>query len=133
DIIGFTSGAATGAVIQIVVLGGGMVATAIAAVLGGVVTALLVYGLARKDGGSGGLRLILVGIGVGAVASALTSFLMVRASIEDATEAQLWQSGSLTARGWPHAIAVLIGVLVLLPPLLAAARRLSVMEMGDDA
>ena len=133
DIIGFTSGAATGAVVQIVLLDGGMLATAIAAVGGGVVTALLVYSLARKDGVSGGLRLILVGIGIGAIAAALTSFLMVRADLDDATQAQLWQSGSLTARGWPHALWVLAAVVVLLPALLVAARRLSVMEMGDDA
>lgn len=133
DIIGFTSGAATGAVIQIVVLDGGVLATAIAAVTGGVITALAVYALARKDGVSGGLRLILVGIGIGAITSAITSFLMVRADLDDATQAQLWQSGSLTARGWPHALSVFVAVVVLMPALLVAARRLSVMEMGDDA
>src|SRR5690606_27124569 len=72
-------------------------------------------------------------IGVGAIASAVTSFLMVRADLDDATQAQLWQSGSLTARGWPHALSVLVAVVVLMPALLVAARRLSVMEMGDDA
>lgn len=133
DIIGFTSGAATGAVVQIVLFDGGVLATALAAVVGGVVTALLVYGLARKDGVSGGLRLILVGIGIGALAAAITSFLMVRADLDTATEAQIWTAGSLTARGWPHALSVLGAVAVLLPLLLIAARRLSLMEMGDDA
>lgn len=133
DIIGFTSGAATGAIIQIVVLDGGVLATAVAAVVGGVVTALLVYLLARKDGVSGGLRLILVGIGIGAIASAITSFLLVRADLESATEAEIWTNGSLTGRGWPHAITVMLAVAVLMPLLIVAARRLTVMELGDDA
>ncbi|MFJ7724529.1 FecCD family ABC transporter permease, partial [Rhodococcus erythropolis] len=79
DIIGFTTGAATAAVVQIVFFGGGVLQTAGAAVLGGMLTALLVYALARKDGVSGGLRLVLVGIGVGAMLSAVMSFLVVRA------------------------------------------------------
>lgn len=133
DIIGFTTGAATGAIVQIVVFDGGVLATAASAVAGGVVTALLVYGLARKDSVSGGLRLVLVGIGVGAIASAVTSFLIVRADLAEATEAEIWQNGSLTGRGWPHAVSVLAVVAVLVPVMVVAARRLTIMEMGDDA
>jgi iron complex transport system permease protein len=133
DIIGFTTGAATAAVAQIVLLGGGVLATAAAAVLGGMATALLVYVLARRDGVSGGIRLVLVGIGIGAGMSALTSLLMVRADINDATVAQLWSSGSLTGRGWPHAWALLVVLVVLVPLLVACVRSVSFLEMGDDA
>lgn len=133
DIIGFTTGAATAAVVQIVFFGGGVLQTAGAAVLGGMLTALLVYALARKDGVSGGLRLVLVGIGVGAMLSAVMSFLVVRADIDDATVVQQWTAGSLTGRGWPHAISVAIAVGVLVPALVVVFRRVTMMEMGDDA
>lgn len=134
DIIGFTTGAATAAVVvQIVFFGGGVLQTAGAAVLGGMLTALLVYALARKDGVSGGLRLVLVGIGVGAMLSAVMSFLVVRADIDDATVVQQWTAGSLTGRGWPHAISVAIAVGVLVPALVVVSRRVTMMEMGDDA
>lgn len=133
DIIGLTTGAATAAVLQIVVFNGGMLATAVAAVAGGLLTSLIVYGLARRDGVSGGLRLVLVGIGIGAVASSITSLLMVRADLDQATVAQQWSAGSLLARGWPHAISMLLAVGVLVPALLAVARTITMIEMGDDA
>lgn len=133
DIIGFTSGAATGAVAQIILFGGGVWETAIAAVAGGLVTAAIVYLLARRDGISGGIRLVLVGIGVGAGVSALTSLLMVRAELADAQLAQLWSSGSLTGRGWPHVWALVIVLAVLVPLLVACLRHVSYLEMGDDA
>lgn len=132
DIIGFTTGAATGAVIQIVVFDGGVVRTAIAAVVSGLLTALAVYLLARKDGVSGGYRLILVGIGMGATLGSVTSFLLVRASIQDASVVQQWSAGSLTGRGWPHVAYVACAAAVLLPALMATSRDLTYLEMGDD-
>ena len=54
DIIGFTTGAATGALAQIVVFGGGPLAVAFSAVLGGLLTAGLVYLLAFRHGATGG-------------------------------------------------------------------------------
>ncbi len=132
DIIGFTTGSATGAVAQIVIFGGGIVETALAAIIGGLATALLVYALSRRDGISGGIRLVLVGIGVGAGMSALTSLLMVRADINDATVAQLWSSGSLTGRGWPAVISLCAALVVLVPALIGCARSVSYLEMGDD-
>ena len=133
DIIGFTSGAATAAVFQIVVFGGGMFATAVAAVCGGIVTAFAVYLLARRDGVTGGLRLVLVGIGVGAVVSALSSLLIARAHIDDAMVAQLWSAGSLLGRGWTHAWLALGAAACLTPLLVALGRRLALMEMGDES
>lgn len=133
DIIGFTSGAATGAVLQIVVFGGGMLATAAAAIIGGVITAFAVYFLARRDGVTGGLRLVLVGIGVGAVVSAFSSLLIARADINDAMVAQLWSAGSLLGRGWLHAAVAIAALALVAPLLLTLGRSLALMEMGDDA
>ncbi|MBB6389845.1 FecCD family ABC transporter permease [Microbacterium thalassium] len=132
DIIGFTSGAAAGAVIQVTVFGGDVVATALSAIAGGLVTALLVYGLARRGGITGGLRLVLVGIGVGAIASAITALFVVRAELDRAVSAQQWLAGSLLGRGWPHAWSVTVAVLVLIVPIVIVARRLTLIEMGDD-
>ena len=47
-------------------------------------------------------RLVLVGIGLGATLTAGTSYLLVNSRIQDAASAQVWLSGSLTARGWEH-------------------------------
>ncbi len=132
DILGFTSGAATAAVAAIVLFGGGVLVTAVAALGGGLATALLVYALARRDGASGGTRLVLVGIGVGAIFSAVTSLLMVRADLDTAAAANLWTAGSLAARGWPHVIAQAVAMGALLPALVPLVRQVSLMEMGDE-
>ncbi|WP_233515149.1 FecCD family ABC transporter permease [Marinitenerispora sediminis] len=131
DIIGFTHGAATGAVLTILVLGGGMVATALGAVAGGVATALLVYLLAMKRGVQG-YRLILVGIGLSAMLLAVRDYLISRAELTDAMAAQVWMIGSLNARTWGHVIAVAVGTAVLVPLIIAYGRRLRLMEMGHD-
>lgn len=52
DIIGFTSGAATGALIQIVLFSAGTIAVALAAMTGGIVTAAVVYLLSLNPAAS---------------------------------------------------------------------------------
>lgn len=133
DIIGFTTGAATAAAIIIIFFDAGVVLTGLAAILGGLATAVFVYLMARQNSSTGGLRLVLVGIGTGAFLGAARDFLMVRADITDASTVQLWSAGSLSGRGWNHALLVLISCAVIVPALCIIARRLRLMEMGDDA
>ncbi|MFV0633842.1 FecCD family ABC transporter permease [Demequina sp.] len=133
DVIGFTTGAASGAIVQIIVFGGGALMTGAWAVGGGVVCALLVYVLSYRGGATGGYRLILVGIGVGAMLQAVNSLLITRAHIDVAISAQVWLSGSLNVRTWDYVGPVLIGVAALAPATMWFQRRLSLMEMGDEA
>lgn len=132
DIIGFTTGAATGAIAQIVVFGQGAVGVMLAAVSGGLLTALLVYLLAAHKGVVGSYRLVLVGIGIGAILSALNGLMLVKGDLDNAVMANLWLAGSLSARGWEHLLPVLLGCLVCIPLVLLQARHLSLIEMGDD-
>lgn len=53
DIIGFTTGAATGALVTIIVLGGDSRATAFGAVVGGLLAAAVVYWLSWRGGVAG--------------------------------------------------------------------------------
>lgn len=132
DVIGFTTGAATGALAQIILLGGDATAVAASAVLGGVATAVLVYLLSVKNGVTGGYRLILVGIGVGAVLLAFNNLMLVRGDLDNAIAANLWLAGSLNARNWFHVYPVMVGCIVLIPLVCLSARNLSMIEMGDD-
>nr|WP_241255364.1 iron chelate uptake ABC transporter family permease subunit [Candidatus Protofrankia californiensis] len=132
DIVGLTVGSATGALLQIIVLGGGPVAVAVGSVVGGILTAVAVYLLAFRTGALG-YRLVLVGIGVGAVLESVNSYLLVRSSLTEATAAQFWLTGSLNGRGWED-VRPLVGALVaLLPVTFALGRDLRMLEMGDDA
>jgi iron complex transport system permease protein len=131
DVIGFTTGAATGALVQIIVFDAGPAAVALGAVLGGFATAALVYLLAWREG-LAGYRLVLVGIGVAAVAQGVNSMLVVRASLSAAQSAAQWLAGSFNAVTWAQALVALGTVVVLLPAALALSRPLAVMMMGDE-
>ena len=85
DIIGFTSGAATGALLQILIIGGTSLAIAGGALVGGLATALLVY-LLSAGRGAVGYRLILVGIGLNAMLWAVNSYLLVTAKLRGRDE-----------------------------------------------
>lgn len=132
DVIGFTTGAATGALAQIILFDVGAVQVALAAVAGGVLTAVAVYFLARRGGVVGSYRLILTGIGVGAVLSALNGLMLVRGNLDNAVTANLWLAGSLHARTWEHALPVMAGVTLMLPLVSWGGRALRMIEMGDD-
>jgi iron complex transport system permease protein len=132
DVIGFTQGAAVGAVLQIAVFGGGMVAVAGGAVVGGFAVAAAVLLLAQRAGGTQGYRIVLIGIGFSTLLASTTSFLLTKVTLETSQSARLWLVGSLNGRGWEHVVPVGIALAVLLPLALAAARDLRMLEMGDD-
>jgi iron-siderophore transport system permease protein len=141
DVLGVTEGAALGAVAFIVLTGTARESTSSplhmlglsgAAFVGGILTALLLFGLAWRHGIEGN-RLVLIGIGLGAAFSAGTSWLLVTARLEDAATAQVWLTGSLSSRGWDDAKPVIVTLLVLIPVTLVLVRTLNVLQLGDDS
>ncbi|MFD9959499.1 FecCD family ABC transporter permease [Amycolatopsis sp. NPDC058986] len=132
DVIGFTEGSASGALLVIVLAHGGMLEIAAGALAGGLLTALVVGLLAARRGVQG-FRLILVGIGVSAMLVAANKYLITRASVPDAVSAQAWLVGGLNGRGWEHVVPMLIAVAILLPLAFGYGRRLALLEMGDDS
>ncbi|BAU97201.1 iron-siderophore uptake ABC transporter permease [Corynebacterium suranareeae] len=132
DVIGFTTGAATGAVLQIVLYNKGAAATALSAVIFGVITAVIVYLLSRNRGTTGGYRLVLIGIGVSAMLSALNTLLLAWGDLDLAVKARIWLSGSLNAREWQDVYPALIALIICLPLLIYYSRPLNILEMGDD-
>ncbi|MFN8023751.1 MAG: iron chelate uptake ABC transporter family permease subunit [Acidimicrobiales bacterium] len=131
DIIGFESGAAAGAVVAITLFDATDAQVAFGAVAGGLLTALLVYGLAYRRGLAAS-RLVLVGIGIGFAASAVVDYLLTRAQIHDVQRAAVWLTGSLNNRGWEHVRTIGLGLAVLGPMVVLAQRSLARLELGDD-
>ncbi|MCA1674479.1 MAG: iron chelate uptake ABC transporter family permease subunit [Actinobacteria bacterium] len=138
DILGVTAGASMAAV-GLIVLGtvGPMaallsgVSLPVAALFGGIAAALLVYVLAWRRGIEG-YRLVLVGIGIQAVALSLTQWLLIVAKINEAARATVWLTGSLNGRGWEHVMPVALTLTVLVPIALALTLGLGVLQFGDD-
>ncbi|WP_067689592.1 FecCD family ABC transporter permease [Nocardia jejuensis] len=143
DILGITSGASVGAVAMLVGLGGVSTGTAaalgvsFAALIGGLLTAVLIYLLAwgrttTGDGGVMGFRLVLIGIGVNAALLSVVSWLLTRATLTDASHAQLWLSGSLNSADWSTLIPATVGLGIALVVCAGSARTLAALRFGTD-
>ncbi|MFT3944615.1 MAG: iron chelate uptake ABC transporter family permease subunit [Ancrocorticia sp.] len=132
DVIGFSTGSYTGALITILLIGGSYTVTAIGALAGGITTALLVYLFAYR-GGVQGFRLIIVGIAVSAMLGSLNTWMMLKADLEVAMAAAAWGAGSLNAITWEQVIIATGAVTVLLATAGLLSRSMRQLELGDDA
>jgi iron complex transport system permease protein len=133
-IIGVSSGAALGAVTVIVVGGGGLLGglgVSLAAFVGGMLTAFFVYRLARVGPSVHVATLLLAGIAVAAVISAVMSLVMSFAG-EQIRSIYFWLLGGLSARGWtaleivaPLILLGVLGVVLLI-------RDLNLVSLGEE-
>lgn len=99
DVLGFGAGAATGAIGALLLNLQTRTSTAAMAAVGGLLSATLVYTLA------GGRRcaprqLILTGIMVSALLSAVNGYLLLNIDAQDTQVVLAWLSGSLNAASW---------------------------------
>ena len=139
DIIGVTSGASAGAVAAIVLGGGGYSVGAsllgfgipVVATVGGLVAAAIVYGLSWRNGVDS-YRLILIGIGVTASLGGITSYLLVRAQLTQATAATQWLVGSLSGVSWASVWPMVVALVVVTPIALAQSAPLGITQLGDE-
>jgi len=132
DILGFNTGASTGVLVALVLFDQSMGGMTAAAMVGGIATALLVWLLAWRNGVDT-FRLIIVGIGIRALLMAFNSWLVISASLDAALSAGLWSAGSLNGLTW--AKLPLTGTLIVMALLGAGllARRMRLLEMGDES
>ncbi|CAM5732561.1 FecCD family ABC transporter permease [Streptomyces pseudogriseolus] len=131
DILGLGQGATAGALTVIVLFSGTANQVALGALAGGLLTGAAIYVLAWKRGVHG-YRLVLVGIGVSAVVTAVNGYLLTKSDIVDAARAVVWMTGSLDGRDWKQVWPLLALCAVLVPVVLANSRALHMTEMGDD-
>lgn len=130
DVLGFSTGAYTGALVVLVVLGGPWSLVSVGALLGGALAALLVLALSGRSGSV--LRLVLIGVGLSAMLSAVNHWLIARAELEVSLSASMFGSGSLNGVAWHEVLPATIAVLVLMVLVLASARHLPALELGEE-
>jgi len=135
-IFGVSAGASVGAVLVITlgstVMGG--VSLSLAAFVGALLSMILVYVLAQQQGRATPMRLVLAGVALSYVLSAVTSYLVLRSATPGGGAAAVltWLAGSLGGAKWeqlglPSAVVVLATFL-----LLAQARPLNALLAGDE-
>lgn len=132
-ILGVSGGAGFGAAAAILFLGGDAFTIQLCAFAGGIMAVTLCHLLARSAGNGSPLLLILSGIVVGAVFTALLSLLKYGADPEDKLPLiEFWLMGSL-AGVHMRDVGILFALLVPAAALLTALRwRITVLTLGDE-
>ncbi|AJE82830.1 iron ABC transporter [Streptomyces albus] len=136
-LLGISSGASAGAVLVLVLgVGGGITTTAAmpaAAFAGALLALVLVYGLARRGGTLTGARLVLAGVAVSYILSALTTLLLVLAARpEHFQDALYWTLGGLGSARWDTLLLPAVAVPVGTAVLMLLARPLDLMALGEE-
>ncbi len=131
DFVGISSGASLFAVSSIVLFNASSSAVSGSALLGALLTALLIYVLAWRDGISG-YRFILIGIGVSNFMLAIVGYIVSRAELYEARQAMTWLAGSIGQSGAGELRTLLVAVAVVVPVALVLERPLRTLELGDD-
>lgn len=132
DIIGFTTGANTGALIVMLMLHGGQTLTMFGALIGSLLTGLAVYFLGMR-GGTGGYRLVVVGVGIAAMLTAFNGYLIATSNLQNAASAAAWGIGNLRDLRMSDTVPILIALAVLTPLLAVVAPRMRMFELGPDS
>ena len=131
--LGIASAASCGASIAIV-LGAGFLSGYLIignAFLFAMLAAGAIYGMARLKG-MGGETMILAGIALMYLFSAITSLLQYLGTSEKVQEVVFWMFGSLDKSSWPKLAIVTVVVAAVVPPLLWRAWDLNALAEGDE-
>ena len=132
DVIGISAGAGAAAVIAIIVLGLNDTAVSVFALIGALVTAAVITLLSYR-GGFAGIRFILIGIGIAAMLTSVTSYILSRAANWDIQAAMQWLAGSLNGASWERVFPLAVACAILVPVLLMCGSGLGMLRLGDDA
>lgn len=134
-LLGISSGASVGAVLALtfapaVIAGLGVAGAAFAGALASVA---LVVGLAHRAGRVAPGRLILAGVAVGYLGSAVTSYIQLQANPSELRGIMFWLLGSVATASWSDLSAPAVALLCCLLWLLVDGRRLNALTMGETS
>jgi iron complex transport system permease protein len=136
DVIGTSSGGAVGAVLSIVIgfAQRSIVALPLMAFLGALISLSVIYVMTTRRGRTPVAMLLLAGLGLNAMLSAATSFLISSGGvrIEIALEVVFWLMGGLDSRTWAHVWMCAPGVIIGLCVSLYFTRDLDLFLTGED-
>ena len=132
NVIGITAGSSAAAVFCIIVLQASNTVVSIASVIGGLATVLVIYFLSKGSSFSIG-RLILIGIGIQAMLTAVINYLMLIGKTHDLPTAMRWLSGSLNGAKMENLYPLIITVCIFAPIIIFFGKRLEMLELGEQA
>ncbi|UCN15707.1 iron ABC transporter permease [Cellulomonas iranensis] len=128
-VLGVSSAAGLGAVVTIVAVPAAGFATLFGgALLGAAVAAVVLLGGTR---GGDQVRTVLVGVGIGAFSSALTTLLLVRSDPWNQNKAMTWLAGSTYGATWVQQLPMVVVLVLAAAVLVRTSRDLDVLQLDD--
>ena len=103
------------------------------AFFGSVLVAAAIRALSHTRQGGSTIRFILLGIGLSAFISSITSILLTYGEIDRAMAALAWLAGSINAASWGDVWTLLGWTAALFPALLLLSRTMSALRFGEAA
>ena len=128
-VTGVSSGAALGATIGIVLHWTQLPWTTVLALVGGFTTLSVVWSAARRRGRIDIFVLLLAGVTISYLASAVVTVLMISAN-EDMHAIVFWLMGSFSGRGWSEVQIALVAVPFMIAPLFFTA-EMDILLQGE--
>ncbi|WP_216379169.1 FecCD family ABC transporter permease [Arcanobacterium phocae] len=134
-IIGVSSGASVGAALALVFAPNALAGFSVplAAFASGLAAATIVYMLARSQGKADVIVLVLTGIAVTAVCTALASIATYIAPTTARDHIVFWQMGSLNGTVWSHVWIVAVVVVIGIALSLTLSQKLDTLSLGERA
>ncbi len=135
-ILGVSSGASVGAVT--VAISGifgpiGFLVMSVASFIGGVLAFSIVYVVARQNGKISPLRIVLAGVAVSYICSAVASYIIVSAKDAESVQSiQFWLLGSLSGAQWEQLVIPSVVVMVALVALLLLSKTMDALLLQDE-
>lgn len=136
-ILGISSGAAVGAT-SVIILGAfsflGIYALSVSAFLGSLLAIVLVFFLSRVGGRVSIFRLLLAGMAVSFILTAISNFILMMSKQEGALKAVMfWMLGSLAGAKWNNIVIPAFVFLVVFGLLWLHYRNLNLLLLGEEA
>lgn len=136
-LIGIVSGAALAVAIVIVLAEpitgtSGLYSLSMAAFIGGLITCLFIFKVARMTGTFSVTHMLLAGIAINALAGAGTGFLMYLSNAVQLRSLTFWTMGSLGGALWPAVIVATTAVVPTTFLLIRNAQKLNILLLGEQ-
>ncbi|MEV5027640.1 FecCD family ABC transporter permease [Paenibacillus sp. LPE1-1-1.1] len=133
DVVGITGGASVGAVAFITYMPSAVSIhfLPVASIIGALGASLLIYFIAWKNGVNP-FRLVLVGIGIASLLSAMTTFMLVFSPAYSASSSYIWLTGTVYGSTWTYVWNLLPWTVVLMGILFFYTRQMNIQLLGDE-
>jgi iron complex transport system permease protein len=132
-LLGVSSGAGVGAV-AVITLGAAAAGFTLsgAAFAGALAAAVAVYLLARQGGVVAPTRLVLSGVALGSLLSAVTSYLTITTDAQNVFSILFFLLGSVAAATWPQLAVPAAALAIVFAFALLRSRSLNALQVGDE-